>query len=186
MDLGVDLCYLAACHMIHPGKWHMTLKCRVALGITPQSPHGSGRAEFPHPALQTMDFTEIGTPSFTHLAIRWSPVMMIPEFCVSSIVPSNNALVWPLLPSTGFPGVNSPASSVLRAAPTSEHLFPPCSALSLGSSPVMLFSLLLWLQCIRTIGSGFLVNRPPGRYFLQRDVRTSQVPGESFLYVPCS
>jgi hypothetical protein len=129
---------------------------------------------------------KFGTPSFTHSAIRWSSGVMLAEFCVSSICPSNNALVWPLLSSTGFPGVDSPASSVLRAAPTSEHPFPPCSALSLGGSPAMLFSLLLWLQCIRSIGSGLLINRPPGRCFLQRDVRTSQVPGESLLYVPCS
>jgi hypothetical protein len=90
---------------------------------------------------------------------------MISELCVSSIVPSNIALVWPLLPSTGFPGANSPASSVLFAAPTSEHPFPPRSFKSLGGSPAMLFSSLLCLQCILSHRPGFLINRPPGRCF---------------------
>ena len=98
------MCYLAACHMIHPGKWHMTLKCRVALGITPQSPHGSGRAEFPHPALQTTDFAEIRYsvfhPSRYSLESRYddSRVLCLVhrslQQCLSLAAPSLHRVSW--------------------------------------------------------------------------------------------
>jgi hypothetical protein len=67
--------------------------------------------------------------SCANSAIRCSLVEMASELNVSTIGLSNDSQLRHRLPSTGSPGVGSPASRVLRSAPT------PCPPSGRASSP---------------------------------------------------
>ena len=108
--------------------------------------HRSGRADFPHPAPQTTDFAKgcilhplpAGRENIlASSAIRCSPGEMEPELEVSVIVPSNSAVAWPPLPSTGSLRAGSPASSVLWVTPTSERPSRRASFPSHSGTPIL-------------------------------------------------
>src|SRR5207249_3206208 len=56
--------------------------------------------------------------SLASVAIRWSRVEMVSGFGVPVIFPSHGSMTRHPLPSAGSPGVGSPASAVLRSAPS--------------------------------------------------------------------
>lgn len=83
-----------------------------------RSSHGSGRAEFPHPALQIMDSLRVGfrlvsagrgTPEddcvsgccLASSAIRPRFVDTVPSSCALAMFPPNGSVIRPPLPSTG-------------------------------------------------------------------------------------
>ena len=104
---------------------------RVAPGISPRGSHGSGRADFPHPALRASRFAarrHRRVPCGRGRSTRSSPVSLsvavsltLPGREVPFVFPYSGSTARLPLPSAGFLGVGSPASQVLRGAPTSCH-----------------------------------------------------------------
>ena len=88
---------------------------------------------------------------------------------------------WLPLPSTGSSWVSSPASAVLRAAPTSADPSRRTSFPWLGDTPAVPRSIRFSRSqraALATTDLGFGI-RSPDRHFARGDLRISQVPGEA-------
>jgi len=79
---------------------------RVALGITPQGSHKSGRAQLRHPARQINASLRLGRRASS--ATRWCCVDIVVEFDASAMFPPNGSLTQRPLPSPGSPWCEFP------------------------------------------------------------------------------
>ncbi len=162
---------------------------RVAPGISPRGSRGSGRADFPHPALRASRFAarrHRRVPCGRGRSKRSSPVSLSVAVSMTRsghevpfVFPSNGSVARLPLPSVGSHGVGSPTSRVLREAPTSCR---PSRCPSFPSST---------RYCLRRLvrsftwhgaaieGLGFKAGALPASK--ARDDRTSQVPGDSLF-----
>jgi hypothetical protein len=150
-------------------------------GCPAPGPLGSGRARLVHPALQGMDSLHVGRPFRPRhapaAAIRRGHVETLPGHNVPDALPLSGSMTRRPLPSTGSPGTGSPASQVLRGAPTPRRPsrrapFPSPGGTALAS----LSSLARPAGTLRGTSPGFGV-RSPDRSPPDRGGEVSQVPG---------
>ena len=106
---------------------------------------------------------------------------MVSGFGMSAIVPLRRSAIRRPLPSTGSRRVGSPASAVVRGAPTPCRPSRRTSLPSLGGTALALAGSLLSVTERCHCGPGGLIHQSPSFWFTRGDDRASQVPGEPHL-----
>src|SRR5438876_5464941 len=103
---------------------------------------------------------------------------MVSDLGMSAIVPLRRSAIRRPLPSTGSRRVGSPASTVVRGAPTPCRPSRRTSLPSLGGTALALAGSLLSVTERCHCRPGGLINQSPSFWFTRGDDRASQVPGE--------
>ena len=157
----------------------MLLSGRVALGITPQSSHRSGRAQLRHPVRPARD-------SLARFAIRRRYVDPGPRFKAPDGLPTYGSLTDIPLPSPGPPRFRFPCFNGTMEMCDSLRLSRRASLPSLGDTLRCACSFAPNGPRHQTVGLGFAIRSPHPDESAGRQAGPPKVPGQPAVPLPCS